>query len=335
MGGEQAASVLATVHRDAESWTPEEAEAFKAPIRERLRGARQPLARHRAAVGRRHHRSGADAGCAGPGLRRHAERADPGAGEVRRVQDVSGGQSMRAFTMALTLGLTEPAMAQQTGHHAGPAPAAQTSEHGSAEEQRAVLAVVDRLFAALGARDQTALLAEAIPEGRATAAYTDRGGQRRVVIGGVAGLGARARPRNGAARRAADQSPRPCRGRHRDDLEPLRIRAERRLLALRDRPFRSGPDRGPLARAQPDLDAADGRMSGAVTSTLRKARMRRLPSHNHGGGGAGHFRGGLGDYRPAAPGAVDGPAPCLERARPRTARARWAANAPSAPAAET
>ncbi|WP_375421023.1 carboxyl transferase domain-containing protein [uncultured Sphingomonas sp.] len=33
MGGEQAASVLATVHRDAESWSAEEAEAFKAPIR--------------------------------------------------------------------------------------------------------------------------------------------------------------------------------------------------------------------------------------------------------------------------------------------------------------
>ena len=33
MGGEQAASVLATVHRDAEAWTPEEAEAFKAPVR--------------------------------------------------------------------------------------------------------------------------------------------------------------------------------------------------------------------------------------------------------------------------------------------------------------
>ncbi|AXJ96556.1 MULTISPECIES: carboxyl transferase domain-containing protein [unclassified Sphingomonas] len=33
MGGEQAASVLATVHRDAESWSPDEAEAFKAPIR--------------------------------------------------------------------------------------------------------------------------------------------------------------------------------------------------------------------------------------------------------------------------------------------------------------
>ncbi len=34
MGGEQAASVLATVHRDAAIWTPEEAEAFKQPIRD-------------------------------------------------------------------------------------------------------------------------------------------------------------------------------------------------------------------------------------------------------------------------------------------------------------
>ncbi|HZV19855.1 MAG TPA: carboxyl transferase domain-containing protein [Sphingobium sp.] len=33
MGGEQAASVLATVNREAETWTPEQAEAFKAPIR--------------------------------------------------------------------------------------------------------------------------------------------------------------------------------------------------------------------------------------------------------------------------------------------------------------
>jgi len=33
MGGEQAASVLATVHRDASKWSPEEAEAFKANIR--------------------------------------------------------------------------------------------------------------------------------------------------------------------------------------------------------------------------------------------------------------------------------------------------------------
>jgi 3-methylcrotonyl-CoA carboxylase beta subunit len=33
MGGEQAASVLATVHRDSGTWTPAEEEAFKAPIR--------------------------------------------------------------------------------------------------------------------------------------------------------------------------------------------------------------------------------------------------------------------------------------------------------------
>ena len=34
MGGEQAASVLATVHRDADKWSEKEAEAFKAPIRD-------------------------------------------------------------------------------------------------------------------------------------------------------------------------------------------------------------------------------------------------------------------------------------------------------------
>ena len=34
MGGEQAASVLATVHRDADKWTPAQAEKFKQPIRE-------------------------------------------------------------------------------------------------------------------------------------------------------------------------------------------------------------------------------------------------------------------------------------------------------------
>jgi 3-methylcrotonyl-CoA carboxylase beta subunit len=42
MGGEQAASVLATVHKDAESWTPEEAEAFKAPIRQRYEDEGNP-----------------------------------------------------------------------------------------------------------------------------------------------------------------------------------------------------------------------------------------------------------------------------------------------------
>jgi len=42
MGGEQAASVLATVHRDAENWTAEEAEAFKAPIRQKYEDEGNP-----------------------------------------------------------------------------------------------------------------------------------------------------------------------------------------------------------------------------------------------------------------------------------------------------
>jgi 3-methylcrotonyl-CoA carboxylase beta subunit len=42
MGGEQAASVLATVHKDADRWTPEEAEQFKAPIRQRYEDEGNP-----------------------------------------------------------------------------------------------------------------------------------------------------------------------------------------------------------------------------------------------------------------------------------------------------
>ena len=42
MGGEQAASVLATVHRDAATWTPEQAEAFKAPVRQKYEDEGNP-----------------------------------------------------------------------------------------------------------------------------------------------------------------------------------------------------------------------------------------------------------------------------------------------------
>ncbi len=42
MGGEQAASVLATVHRDADKWSPEEEEAFKAPIRQKYEDEGNP-----------------------------------------------------------------------------------------------------------------------------------------------------------------------------------------------------------------------------------------------------------------------------------------------------
>ena len=42
MGGEQAASVLATVHRDAETWSAEDVEAFKAPIRHKYEDEGNP-----------------------------------------------------------------------------------------------------------------------------------------------------------------------------------------------------------------------------------------------------------------------------------------------------
>tara|TARA_R110002072_G_scaffold294144_2_gene464026 strand:+ start:3545 stop:5191 length:1647 start_codon:yes stop_codon:yes gene_type:complete len=42
MGGEQAASVLATVHRDADNWSADEAEAFKAPIRQKYEDEGNP-----------------------------------------------------------------------------------------------------------------------------------------------------------------------------------------------------------------------------------------------------------------------------------------------------
>ncbi len=42
MGGEQAASVLATVHRDAGRWTPEEEAAFKAPVRQKYEDEGNP-----------------------------------------------------------------------------------------------------------------------------------------------------------------------------------------------------------------------------------------------------------------------------------------------------
>ncbi|MFN3524422.1 MAG: carboxyl transferase domain-containing protein [Phenylobacterium sp.] len=42
MGGEQAASVLATVHRDAGKWSPAEKEAFKAPVRQKYEDEGNP-----------------------------------------------------------------------------------------------------------------------------------------------------------------------------------------------------------------------------------------------------------------------------------------------------
>ena len=84
MGGEQAASVLATVRGDM---TPEEEEAFKAPIREQYEQPGQPVLLDRAAVGRRRHRPGRHQN----GCRAGAFGRRPGAaraGLLRRLPDV-------------------------------------------------------------------------------------------------------------------------------------------------------------------------------------------------------------------------------------------------------
>ena len=71
--------------------------------------------------------------------------------------------------------------AQQHGQHgARPAQGQEDHAHASEADQRAVLAVVDRMFAALANKDKAALLAEVVPEGRATAAHRGPDGRPRV-----------------------------------------------------------------------------------------------------------------------------------------------------------
>ena len=88
MGGEQAASVLATVHRDVDAWTTEEADAFKAPIRQRYENEGNPYF----ATARMWDDGIIDPaqtrGRAGSRLLRHAERAHTGTRSVRPVPDV-------------------------------------------------------------------------------------------------------------------------------------------------------------------------------------------------------------------------------------------------------
>lgn len=82
---------------------------------------------------------------------------------------------MRTIVAALALALAAaPAAGQEHhGQHQPPArPGAMQPEAAQGEDQREVLAVVDRLFAALAVRDKVALLAEVVPEGRATASVT-------------------------------------------------------------------------------------------------------------------------------------------------------------------
>ena len=93
MGGEQAASVLATVKRDGlesagKTWSAEEEAAFKAPIRAQYEEQGHPYYATARLVGRRRDRPGTNAARARPVIVRGAQRADR-ADTLRRVPDVA------------------------------------------------------------------------------------------------------------------------------------------------------------------------------------------------------------------------------------------------------
>ena len=90
MGGEQAATRAGArcAAKPGKTGRADEEEAFKAPIRAQYETPGPSLLRDRAAVGRRHHRSGRDPPRAGPRAVGGAERADR-ADALRRVPDVT------------------------------------------------------------------------------------------------------------------------------------------------------------------------------------------------------------------------------------------------------
>src|SRR4051794_34719761 len=122
----------------------------------RLRGAGQPLARYGAAVGRWHHRPGADARRARPRLCRNAERADPRPAAVRRVQDV----------MMLSMLL---AVAAQTSSNN--LPPAQALPPPTGDEQ-AVLSSTNALLNAFNSGNSAEILRWVYADGRVTGTGT-------------------------------------------------------------------------------------------------------------------------------------------------------------------
>ena len=93
MGGEQAAAVLATVRRDGiaargQDWPAKRGGGVQGADPRAIRDPGPSLLRHRAAVGRRHHRPGRDAHRAGLVALGRAERADRADHALRRVPDV-------------------------------------------------------------------------------------------------------------------------------------------------------------------------------------------------------------------------------------------------------
>jgi hypothetical protein len=73
--------------------------------------------------------------------------------------------------------MAQPHGAHGQGGHAAPTAPRENHGHAAQEDQRAIMAVVDRMFAALAAKSPEALLAEVVPEGLATASQhgADRG----------------------------------------------------------------------------------------------------------------------------------------------------------------
>lgn len=85
---------------------------------------------------------------------------------------------MRRTVAAIALTMAAPAFAQpnpHAGHGTQPArqPVQERHDHAQGEDQRAVLAVAERMLASLTAKDKAALLAEVVPEGRATASVME------------------------------------------------------------------------------------------------------------------------------------------------------------------
>ena len=97
MGGEQAASVLATVKRDGieakgGEWSAEEEEAFKAPDPRPVRAPGLAVLLHRPPLGRRHHRPARHPPRPRHGPGRRGQRAGPAA-LLRHLPDVSDGDA--------------------------------------------------------------------------------------------------------------------------------------------------------------------------------------------------------------------------------------------------
>jgi hypothetical protein len=136
-----------------------------------------------------------------------------------------------------------------------PPAAAQHAEHAREADEAAVMATVERLFGALASKDRAALLGAVVAEGRATSSGVDEAGRPEIHSADWTTFADR-------LARSTEQL--------RERLVNPHVHVEGDIAMIwsryefeRNGAFshcgidRPGPDRGPLARAQPDLDSAD------------------------------------------------------------------------------